>query len=83
MNYLKYQNVRKLIKLFKSIDLIKVIVNKKIYVLCAIKKTQKTLHKFHIRFKKRLLNLIYNDVYDFITFRNCFNDKYFIIFIND
>ena len=38
MNYLRYQNVRKLVKLFKDIDLIKAIVNKKLYALYAIKK---------------------------------------------
>ena len=69
--------------MFKNIDLFKIIVNKKFYIFCAIKKTQKALYKFHIRFKKRSLNLIYNDIYDFITFRDRFNDKYFIIFIND
>ena len=41
------------------------------------------LYKFHIRFKKRFLNLIYNDVCDFISFRDRFNNKYFIIFINN
>ena len=71
MNHLRYQNVYELIKLFKNIDLFKIIINKKFYVFCAIKKTQKTLYKSHIRFKKRFLNLIYNDVY------------YFIIFIDD
>ena len=83
MDYLKYHNVRKLIKLFKNIDLIKMIINKKFYISYAIKKTQRTSHKSHIRLKKRFLNLIHNDVCDFIISRNRFNDKYFITFIND
>ena len=29
------------------------------------------------------LNLIYNKIYNFIIFRDRFNNKYFIIFIND
>ena len=41
------------------------------------------LYKSHIRFKKRFLNLIYNNICDFIISRDRFNDKYFIIFIND
>ena len=39
MNYLGYQNVQRLIKMLKDIDLIKKIVNKDLYVLCVIKKT--------------------------------------------
>ena len=78
-----YQNIYKLIKLFKDIDLFKIVINKKSYIFYIIKKAQKASHKFHIRFKKRSLNLIHNDVYDLIIFRDRFNDKYFTIFIND
>ena len=39
ISYLDYQNVQKLIKMFKDIDLIKKIVDKDLYALCVIKKT--------------------------------------------
>ena len=80
---MRHQNVHKLIKLFKDIDLIKAIINKKSYVFCAIKKAQRTLYKSYIHPEKRLLNLIHNNICDFIILRDRFNDKYFIIFIND
>ena len=38
MNYLGYQNVYKLIKIFKDIDLIKKIVDKDLCASCIIKK---------------------------------------------
>ena len=69
--------------MFKNIDLIKAIVNKEYYISYTIKKAQKTLYKSHIRFERKSLNLIYNDIYDLIIFRDRFNNKYFIIFINN
>ena len=72
-----------MIELFKDIDFIKIIVDKKFYILYIIKKAQKTPHKSDVRFKKRGLNLIYNDIYDLIILRDRFNNKNFIIFIND
>ena len=39
INYLNHQNVQRLIKMFKDIDLIKKIVNKDSCALCVIKKT--------------------------------------------
>ena len=69
--------------MFKNIDLIKKIVDKDFCDLCVIKKTRQTSHKIHIRFKKKTLNLIHFDICDLITFRNYYNDKYFVIFFND
>ena len=69
--------------MFKNIDLIKKIVNKEFCVLCVIKKTHQASHKTHIRFKKKPLNLIYFDIYDLITSRNYYNDKYFVIFFDN
>ena len=83
MNYLDYQNVQKLIKMFKDIDLTKKIVDKDFYDLCVIKKIRQTSHKTHIRFEKKPLNLIHFDIYNLITFRDHYNDKYFVIFFND
>ena len=40
MSYLGHQNVQRLIKMFKDIDLIKKIVDKDFYALCVIKKTR-------------------------------------------
>ena len=69
--------------MFKNIDLIKKIVDKDFYDLCVIKKTRQTSHKTHIRLKKEPLNLIHFDIYDIITFRDYYNDKYFVIFFNN
>ena len=69
--------------MFKDIDLIKKIVDKDSYALCVIKKTRQTPHKTHIRPEKKPLNLIHFDIYDLITSRNHYNDKYFVIFLND
>ena len=83
MNHLGHQNVQRFIKMFKNIDLIKKIVNKNFYVLYVIKKTRQASYKAHIRFKKESLNLIYFDIYNLITSRDHYNDKYFVIFLNN
>ena len=41
------------------------------------------LYKFYIHFKKRLNNLIYNDIYSFIILYNFNKEKYFIIFLDN
>ena len=69
--------------MFKNIDLIKKIVDKKFYVLYIIKKTRQASHKTHIRPKKRPLNLIHFDIYNLITSRDHYNDKYFVTFLDD
>ena len=83
MSHLNHQNVQRLIKMFKDIDLIKKIVDKDFYALCVIKKTRQTSYKTHIRSEKKSLNLIHFDIYDFITSRDHHNGKYFVIFFND
>ena len=75
--------MQRLIKMFKDIDLIKKIVDKDFYDLYIIKKTRQTSHKTHIRFEKEPLNLIHFDIYDLITFRDYYNDKYFVTFFDD
>ena len=69
--------------MFKNIDFIKKIIDKIFYVLYVIKKIHLTFYKIHIRFKKKFLNLIYINIYNFITFREYYNNKYFIIFLNN
>ena len=69
--------------MFKNIDLIKKIVNKDFYDLYVIKKTCQISHKTHIRFKKKPLNLIHFDIYNLITSRDHYNDKYFMTFLNN
>ena len=69
--------------MFKNIDLIKKIVNKDFYVLYVIKKICQTSYKIRIRLKKESLNLIHFDVCDFITLRDYYNDKYFVIFLDN
>ena len=69
--------------MFKDIDLIKNIVDKDFYVLCVIKKTRQTFYKTHIRSEKRFLNLIHFDICNLITFRDYYNNKYFVIFFDD
>ena len=69
--------------MFKDIDLIKKIVDKDFCTLCVIKKARQALHKIHIRSEKRSLNLIHFDIYDLITFRDHYDDKYFVIFLDN
>ena len=69
--------------MFKDIDLIKKIVNKDFYDLYIIKKARQASHKTHIRLEKKPLNLIHFDIYDFITPRDHYNDKSFVIFLNN
>ena len=54
MKHSDYQNVQKLIKMFRDIDLIKKIVDKDFYVLYVIKKICQASYKAHIRLKKNL-----------------------------
>ena len=75
--------MQRLIKMLKNIDLIKKIVDKDLYVLCVIKKIYQTSHKAHIRLEKKSLNLIYFDIYDFITFYNHYDNKYFVMFFDN
>ena len=69
--------------MFKNIDLIKKIVDKDFYALYVIKKIRQTLYKTYIRFEKKPLNLIYFDIYDLITSHDYYDDKYFVIFLDD
>ena len=69
--------------MFKDIDLIKKIVDKDFYALYIIKKTRQAFHKTHIRPEKEPLNLIHSDICDLITFRDHYNDKYFVTFLDN
>ena len=69
--------------MFKDIDLIKKIVDKNFYTLYVIKETRQISYKTHIRPEKKFLNLIHFDIYNLITFRDHYNDKYFVIFLDD
>ena len=80
---MRHQNVKKLFKLFKNINFIKIIVDKELYESCAIKKGKKVFYKFHIRLDRKECELIYNDICDFITPRDYNENKYFIIFLNN
>ena len=69
-----------MIKIFKNINFIKKIINKNFYALCVIKKNHLIFHKIYIRLKKKK---IYIDIYNFIIFYKYYNNKYFIIFLNN
>ena len=75
--------MQRLIKMFKNIDLIKKIVDKDFYALCVIIKTYQTFYKIYIRFENEFLNLIYFDIYNLIIFHDYYNDKYFVIFLDN
>ena len=83
LKYLEYQNIKKLTKLFKGIDLIKKIINKKLCALCAIKKSKNTSYKFQIHLDRREYELIYSDICELIISRDYNNNKFFIIFLNN
>ena len=71
-----------MIKIFKNINFIKKILNKKTCVLCVIKKIRLIFYKTHIYFKKKSLNLIYFNIYNLITFREFYNNFFFFFFLN-
>lgn len=83
MGHLGHQNIKKLAKLSKGMDLTKQIVNKEPCAPCAIKKACNAPHKSHIRPGRRELDLIHSDICGPITPRGYNGGKYFIAFTDD
>ena len=83
MGYLGYQNIKKLTKLSKGIDLSKQVINKESYALYAIKKAKRAPYKSYIRPRQGPLDLIYSNIYGPIIPRGRYNDKYIVIFLDN
>ena len=58
-------------------------MKKESYILYVIKKTKNTSYKSYIRSNRELNDLIYNNIYKLIIFRELDEDRYFIIFLNN
>ena len=58
-------------------------MKKKFYALYIIKKIKNTSYRSYIRFNYKLNDLIYNNIYKLITFRDLNKERYFIIFLNN
>ena len=83
MGYLGHQNIKKLAKLSKGIDLSKQVVNQEPCAPCAIKKAERAPHKSHIRPRQDPLDLSHSDIYGPITPRGRHGGKYFVTFLDD
>jgi hypothetical protein len=81
LKHLRKQNVRRLVNMFKKMNLIKIIMNKNFYKSCAQMKQKIESHNNSMISNKHSLNLIWNDfVQSFVA-----NDdvKYFVTFLCD
>ena len=83
LGHLGHQNVKKLVKLSKGIDLTKTVVNKEPCEPCAVMTARNASHKSHIRPGKRPLDLVHSDLCGPITPRGYAGGKYFITFMDD
>ena len=83
LGHLGHQNIKKLSKLSKGIDLIKEIISKEPYTPYAIKKGKNTPYKSQIRPARRECELIYSDIYGPITPRGYKGGRYFITFLDN
>jgi hypothetical protein len=81
LKHLREQNVRRLVKMSKRMNLIKLIVNKNFCESCIVIKQKIESHNNFVLFDKHLLNLMWNDLVQFFV---C-NDKikYFVTFLCD
>ena len=83
LGHLGHQNVKKLSKLSKGMDLTKEIVGKEPCAPCAIKKGKNAPHKSQIRPARRECELIHSDICGPITPRGHKGGRYFITFLDD
>lgn len=83
LGHLGHQNVKKLARLSKGMDLSKAVVNKEPCEPCAVKKSKRASHKAHIRPGKGPLDLIHSDICGPITPRGRHGGKFFITFMDD
>ncbi len=81
LKHLRKQNVRRLIKISKKMNLIKFIANKNFCESCIVIKQKIKSHNNFVIFNKHFLNLIWNDLVQFFVFND--KIKYFVTFLCD
>jgi hypothetical protein len=81
LKHLKKQNVRRLVKIFERMNLIKLIVNKNFCESCTIIKQKVESHNNFVIFDKHSLNLMWSDLVQSFVFND--KIKYFVTFLCD
>jgi hypothetical protein len=81
LKHLKKQNVRRLTKMSKRMNLIKSIVDKNLCELCIIVKQKIESHNNFVIFDKHSLNLMWSDLVKSSIFNN--KTRYFVTFLCD
>jgi hypothetical protein len=81
LKHLKEQNVRRLTKISKSINLIKFVVQKKSCEFCIVIKQKFESHKSFVIFDKHFLNLMWSDFVELFVSND--KIKYFVTFLCD
>ncbi len=78
LKHLREQNVRRLVKMSKRMNLIKFIANKNFCESCIVIKQKIESHNNFVVLDKHLLNLMWNDFVQFLVFND--KIKYFVTF---
>ncbi len=81
LKHLKEQNVRRLTKMSKSMNLIKFVVQRESCEFCIVIKQKFESHKSLVIFDKHFLNLMWNDLVEFFVSND--KIKYFVTFLCD
>jgi cytidylate kinase len=81
LKHLKKQNVRRLVKMSKKMNLIKLITNKNFCESCIVIKQKIESHNSFVIFDKHFLNLMWSDLVQFFVFND--KIKYFVTFLCD
>jgi hypothetical protein len=81
LKHLREQNVRRLVKMSKRMNLIKLIANKNLCVSCTVVKQKVESHNSSVIFDKHSLNLVWSDLVQLLVFND--KIKYFVTFLCD
>ncbi len=81
LKHLKKQNVRRLVKMSKKMNLIKLIADKNFCESCIVIKQKIESHNNFVIFDKHFLNLMWSDLVQFFVFND--KIKYFVTFLCD
>ncbi len=81
LKHLRKQNVRRLVKMSKRMNLIKLIADKNFCESCIVVKQKVESHNSLVIFDKHLLNLMWSDLVQFLVFND--KTKYFVTFLCD
>ena len=82
MKHLSKFNIRRLQQMFTNMNLIKILLKKNAYSVCAEARIKTKIYRSFIRSNRYINELIYNDLTELFNFNVC-KIKYYIIFLND